>query len=136
MIAPNIKIINLKKNIAEKDKLIVFENNYSLPFKNKRSFFITNVKGLRGGHAHFKCKQFIICLNGKIQFEWANTKIRKKIILNDFTKGIYIPPMIWCSQKYYSKNTVLLVFCDRPYEKNDYIHDYDQYKKIMKKKYD
>ena len=57
-------------------------------------------------------------------------------VLSESDKCLHIPPMIWCSQKYYSKNTVLLVFCDRPYEKNDYIHDYDQYKKIMKKKYD
>ncbi len=93
-----VKSINLNKNIVDKDKLIVFEKNLSLPFKSKRFFIVTNIKGVRGEHAHYKCKQFMICLNGKIQIEYSDTFKKKKIILNEFSKGIYIPPMIWIIQ--------------------------------------
>jgi len=128
-----VKTFDLKKNIVDKNNLIVFEKNLSIPFKSKRFFIVTKVKGKRGKHAHHKCKQFMICLNGKIDIEYTDSIIKKKITLNDSSKGIYIPPMIWCSQNYYTKNSVLLVFCDRYYEKKDYIRDFAQYRKIIKR---
>ena len=45
----------------------------------------------------------MICLSGKIEVRYTDSKINKKIILNNFEKAIYIPPMIWCSQRYYTK---------------------------------
>ena len=129
-----VKILDLKKNIVDKNKLIVFEKNISIPFVSKRSFIVTNTIGIRGDHAHYKCKQFMICLNGKIEIRYTDSKTNKKVILNNFIKAIYIPPMIWCSQKYYTKNSVLLVFCDRYYEKKDYIHNFSEYKKLRENK--
>ncbi len=129
-----VKILDLKKNIVDKNKLIVFEKNISIPFVSKRSFIVTNTIGIRGEHAHYKCKQFMICLNGKIEIRYTDSKTNKKVILNNFKKAIYIPPMIWCSQKYYTKNSVLLVFCDRYYEKKDYIHNFSEYKKLRENK--
>lgn len=129
-----VKILDLKKNIVDKNKLIVFEKNISIPFVTKRSFIVTNTIGVRGDHAHYKCKQFMICLSGKIEVRYTDSKINKKIILNNFNKAIYIPPMIWCSQRYYTKSSVMLVFCDRYYEKKDYIHNFGEYKKIRENK--
>jgi UDP-2-acetamido-3-amino-2,3-dideoxy-glucuronate N-acetyltransferase len=129
----DVKIIDLKKNILDNNKLIVFEKNISIPFISKRSFVVTKTKGIRGEHAHHKCKQFMICLNGKIEIKYTDSFKNKKIILDELSKGIYIPPMIWCSQRYFTKNSVLLVFCNRYYEKRDYIRDYNEYKKTIKR---
>lgn len=41
--------------------------------------------------------------------------------------GLYIPPGIWAEQIYKTKDSALMVLCDRPYEPVDYIHDFDEY---------
>jgi len=42
--------------------------------------------------------------------------------------GLIIKPGVWAQQLYLQDDTVLSVFCDRPFEKEDYIHDYDEFK--------
>ena len=75
----------------------------------------------------------MICLSGKIEVRYTDSKINKKIILNNFEKAIYIPPMIWCSQRYYTKNSVLLVFVIGIMKKRLY-SQFCEYKKIRENK--
>jgi hypothetical protein len=44
-------------------------------------------------------------------------------------KGLLIPSSIWASQKYIHEGSVLMVLCDRIYDKNDYIFNYEEFKK-------
>ena len=49
-------------------------------------------------------------------------------------KGIQINPKTWCKIKFKTNNSILMVFCDREYEYHDYIENYNQFLKIIKKK--
>ena len=126
------KLIKLNKCIFDINKLLVFDQTNNIPFKFKRIFIVSNTSKIRGNHAHYKCKQFMVCLSGKVEIRYTDGYKKKKIILSSFNQGIYIPPMIWASQKYFTKNSVLLVFCDRKYENKDYIRDFNNYKELIK----
>ena len=56
------------------------------------------------------------------------------IILNSKNRGILVPNLIWCRLKFLTKNAIVLVVCDRKYEFNDYIEEYDDFIKTIKKK--
>ena len=49
-------------------------------------------------------------------------------------KGILLEPLTWRKVTFKTKNAVMMVFCDREYEFNDYIEVYSEFKKIIRKK--
>ncbi|EMJ92094.1 WxcM-like domain protein [Leptospira alstonii serovar Sichuan str. 79601] len=46
--------------------------------------------------------------------------------------GLLIPPGIWSTQQYLDLGSVLLVLCDRGYEDEDYIRNYDEFLEWVK----
>ena len=44
-------------------------------------------------------------------------------------KGLLIPAGIWAFEKYINEGSVLMVLCDQAYEKDDYIFNYEEFKK-------
>lgn len=86
---------------------------------------------IRGQHAHKKCMQLLICVNGEISIDCDNGSKVSTYLLNEMSMGLLIPPGIWSSQCYLADNSVLMVLCDRRYEMDDYIRDYSEFKKFQ-----
>ena len=59
----------------------------------------------------------------------------KKTVILDFEKkeGFLLKPKTWCKIKFLTKNAVLLVACDMEYNFKDYIENYSDFLKIIKK---
>ena len=107
-----------------------------IPFKTKRMFIIYGNKNfLRGNHAHFKCSQFLVPIYGTMTIDYESKYLKKKIKINYKKKqGLLLKPKTWCKIKFESNHSILMVFCDREYEYNDYIENYIEFLKIIKKK--
>jgi len=105
--------------------LIPFYKKKSLEnFNIKRFFFIYgNKKHLRADHAHKKCNQILIPIQGKIEVDVTTLKNkRKKFLLN--LKGnniLFVPKFSWIKLKFLEKNSILLTLCDYKYDKKEYI---------------
>lgn len=111
----------LEKNVLKK----------MVPFQTKRIFFMKEVpeNETRGSHAHEKCHQFLIALNGSftvILFDGFNYK---KVILDNPNCGLHIPPGIWATEVDFKPHTICLVFASDTYLEDDYIRDLSTYKK-------
>jgi dTDP-4-dehydrorhamnose 3,5-epimerase-like enzyme len=107
--------------------LTVAELDSFVPFKIVRLFFMTDVPAgtVRGQHGHYRCSQYFLCQGGRLQTILSDGLQERTVIL-DLGQGILIPPGIFASQTYLEPNTILQVLCDRPYEKDDYIHSLDE----------
>lgn len=116
--------------------LIPFSLKKDIPFNSKRIFIIYGNKNfVRGNHAHYKCSQYIIPIFGKIELEAENYNNKKKILLDHKkNKGHLLKPKTWCKIKFISDNSILMVFCDKEYDYKDYIENYKDFLKIIKKK--
>ena len=130
----DIKIIDLTSYI-EDGVLVPIEFKKDIPFEVNRLFYVFGVPSEqpRGQHAHYKTKQILTCLNGTIECickDGFGGKINFQ--LNDPTKGVYIPEMIWDEQVYKSNQSFLLSICSTSYDPNDYINDYEEFKKLKK----
>ena len=120
-------------NFIEKARINVYEE-FPKNFELKRVFTVYGGnKEVRGGHAHKKCTQILICVRGKID---VNIKGKDKIVLSDPSVGLKIPPLIWSSQTYQKDETILMVLCDKKYDENDYIRSYSDYLEIIKGSWD
>ena len=103
-----------------------------VPFVPQRFFLVYKVPAQepRGIHAHKECSQFLVCVSGSVVVVVDDGTSREEILLDVPNKGVFVPPMIWGTQHTYSPDAVLLVFASHPYDANDYIRDYDEYRRL------
>ena len=129
----NIKIKSFSKSTG---KLIPITFNKKLPIKVKRIFFLYGKKNkIRGQHAHKKCSQLFIPIQGKMILKILTPQSKKTIQLNTSSKNaVLVPPKYWCDVKFINKNSILMVACDKYYQINDYLKNFTEYKKYLKKK--
>lgn len=108
--------------------LQAFEFN-DIPFDVKRAFTVCGAKpnAKRGLHAHKKCKQALFCLSGSIEVSMNDGLSKFQVLLKPNGFGVLLENGIWAVQNYIENQSALLVFCDQPFEENDYIRDYQEF---------
>ena len=129
------RIINLKKFTKPSGKLLPITFNNKFPIKVKRMFFIYGRKKYkRGDHAHKKCSQVFIPINGKIKINMKYRKIEKSVLLNgNRSRSLFVPPKIWSSVDFLDNQSVVLVLTDYEYDFKDYIETYKEFIEFQKK---
>jgi|TARA_B100001964_G_scaffold178518_1_gene196912 dTDP-4-dehydrorhamnose 3,5-epimerase-like enzyme len=131
-----IRKFKLKSYSRSSGKLIPINFDKKFPIKVKRIFFINGKKNkIRGEHAHKKCSQFFIPIQGKMALIIETPNSKRSIILSGFSiTAILVPPRYWCSIKFLEKNSTLMVACDKYYNAYDYLESFEEYKEYLRKK--
>ncbi len=114
-------------------ELSFFEATHDVPFEFKRMYYISKVpEGTRRGfHAHKKLKQLLFCPYGRIQLILENKHGREEIELSDPSIGVVIEEPTWREMLWLQKDSVLCVAASDYYEIEDYIRDYEAFKKYI-----
>lgn len=114
--------------------LAVGELDADMPFQAKRFFMVHGVPSVevRGEHAHRQCGQFLVAAAGRLHAVADDGLHREEFILDRPDLGLYVPPMVWCTQYRYSPDAVLLVLASDPYDPEDYVRDYDQFLALVR----
>ncbi|HKA21908.1 MAG TPA: FdtA/QdtA family cupin domain-containing protein [Blastocatellia bacterium] len=101
----------------------------TLPFLPKRYFIVFDVgQGqIRGGHAHSKVHQLLICVKGACRVCVDDGTVRENILLNRPELALYLPPKIWATQEDFSRDAVLMVLASEVYDPDEYIRDYEEF---------
>lgn len=128
----DVKKFTLKTFTEPDGNLIPIEMDRDIPFEVKRMFYVYDVhdQNDRGKHSHHKTKQILIAVNGGVTVICDDGKKRRNYVLNEPNKALLIPEMIWDEQVYHSESSVLLVLSNTNYDVNDYIEDYDEFKRL------
>ena len=122
----HVRYVQFREVAEPRGKLIAIDYA-TLPFAPCRSFIVGDVPDglIRGGHAHERCEQIFICLQGRIEVEVLFRRQRVKIILTDRAASLYIGARVWTRQTYF-ENAKLLVLASLPYDHASYIYDPEQ----------
>ena len=126
------RIIDLPDIIDPRGNITVGEFGGKIPFEPKRFFLIYQVPlvQMRGEHAHRQCHQFLVCVRGRISVIGDDGCNRQEHVLDRPSQGFYMPPMTWGTQYKYSPDAVLLVFASHYYDADDYIRDYEEFRRL------
>jgi len=110
--------------------LRVFESA-QIPFAVNRVFSVVNAQAgaTRGQHAHKICNQLICCVAGDVKLICDDGASRVEADITPLSKAVLVPAGIWAEQQYLQNNSVIIVFCDQPYDESDYLRDYDEFLK-------
>jgi UDP-2-acetamido-3-amino-2,3-dideoxy-glucuronate N-acetyltransferase len=125
----NCRIIALKNASDVRGNLTAIEFTDFSSFSVQRTFFVRDVPAfsVRGEHAHRKCLQFLIAVNGSLTVLLDDGISKAEILLNRPNEGLLIPPMVWAAQYDFKDNAVLGVLASHSYDPNDYIRDYNAF---------
>ena len=125
-------IINLPKIGDKRGNLSLVEEFKHIPFKIERTYWIYDVPGgeKRGGHAYRENQEFIVALSGSFDVVLDDGKEKKLYSLNRSYYGLYVPKGWWRQMENFSTNSLALVLASTPYNKEDYIYDYEEFKNM------
>ena len=109
----------------------VAESQAPVPFVVQRVFWTYDTPDsiVRGRHAHFRTEQVLIAVAGRIivTVEQGQPGNPRAFRLDSPHQGLYIPTRTWHTMQY-SPGAVQLVLASQPYDEEDYIRDYEQFR--------
>ena len=123
-------IIELDKHHSDrKGNLSVVQNGDTIPFDVKRVYYLYDVPGgeSRGAHAHKELSQLIIAASGSFTVTLDDGKVKRSFLLNRPYQGLLVVPGIWRDLDDFSSGSVCMVLASHPYDKEDYIRDYEEF---------
>jgi len=128
-------MIDLPKILDHRGNLTFMEANQHVPFEIKRVYYLYDVPGgaKRGGHAHKQLQQFIIAAMGSFDVVLDDGSESKRFHMNRSYYGLYIPTMIWRELDNFSSGSVCLSLVSEYYDEDDFIREYDEFKKICQR---
>jgi len=126
------QIILFPKIQDPRGNLTVIENQEHIPFNIHRVYWIYDVPGggVRGGHAFKETNEVIIALSGSFDVLIDYGDWTQNFSLNRSYLGLYVPKMVWRQMFHFSTNSVALVLSSSEYEKDDYVHNYEEYLRL------
>jgi dTDP-4-dehydrorhamnose 3,5-epimerase-like enzyme len=131
----NYKMLKFQVMGDDRGNLISLEEQKNIPFKVKRVYYIYGTKKgvTRGKHAHPNLRQVAVCVKGKCKFLLDDGKNNKTIELSSPDVGLYIGKNIWREMVDFSPDCVLIVLANDYYNEKEYIRNYQDFLKSLKK---
>lgn len=127
----NVSLIRFQVHGDDRGSLVALENGHNLPFDVKRVYYIFGTKAgvPRGFHAHRKLKQVLVAMSGNVTVKTEHGGKTETHLLNRPDEGLLIEGLVWREMHDFSSDCVLTVLADEYYNENDYIRDYDDFRK-------
>lgn len=120
----------------ERGHLVIVEGMKDIPFEIKRIFYIYGSEPdvVRGQHANKKSEFLLINVAGTSKVRVKDGKGNEaSFSLNRPHTGIYLPQMVWKDMYDFSRDSVLLCLSSEHYDAQEYIRDYDEFVRLVKK---
>lgn len=119
--------IDLPSVEDDRGVLTAIESGIDIPFEIKRIFYMHHITKPRGGHAHRDTSQVLTAAGGSFTLELFDGAETRTFTMNDPTKGIFMPPMVFVSHYDFSSDAVCLVFADTHYDMSHSIRSREEY---------
>ena len=120
----------------ERGQLVALEEYLDIPFQIRRVYYMygTNQEVRRGFPAHRSLEQILICIHGTCKILLDSGTEKKVVSLEKPYEGLYIANDMWREMFDFSHDAVLLVLASDYYKEEDYIRNYDEFLRFIKKR--
>lgn len=131
----DFKKFEIKKMQAPNFVMSPLELKDYISFEPKRVYFISKPTGNTGQHCHLKEEELFIMAGGTCTMIIDRGNGKEDVKLESPTDAVYVGPYVWHGFKDLSPDAIILAVSSTNYSPNreDYIEDYDQYKKAVSK---
>jgi len=125
-------IINFRNNSDDRGCLTAIEGTQDIPFEIKRVFYMHHIVSERGGHAHKDTDQVLIPMHGSLKVKLFNGKESEVYLMDDCTKGLYIPRLYFTDMFDFEPETVCLVLSSTHYDMGMSLRSMEAYMSYLK----
>jgi dTDP-4-dehydrorhamnose 3,5-epimerase-like enzyme len=132
MMTDKCYIFDIKTVKDPRGCLSSIEATLDIPIEVKRIFYMHHVVTDRGGHAHTDTDQVIIAMYGTIKIRLFDGVNAEEYVMDDCTKGLYVPRLTFTDLYDFSPDAVCLVLANTHYDMKKSLrnmHDYLEYLK-------
>ena len=129
------KVLEFKEYGDERGNLVVAEGEKDIPFEIKRVFYMygSDPDIVRGRHANRRSSFVLINVAGTSKVRLDDGFTTKVVALDRPRMGLFIAPMVWKDMYDFSSDSVLLCLSDAHYDDGEYIRNYDEFTKEVRK---
>ncbi len=127
MYIDQVKTIDIPSHEDSRGILSAIEQNIDVPFEIKRVFYIHQIKGTRGNHAPIDTDELLIPITGSFYIKVFDKTSSKVFLLDNPTKGLYIPRLIYLEMYDFTENAVCLVLANTKYDPKQYLRTMDDF---------
>jgi hypothetical protein len=122
-----VRWIALPSNVDARGVLTSVEGGQDIPFEIKRVFYMHHITIDRGGHAHTDTEQVVTAAAGSFRMDLSDGTTTQTYVLDDPTRGVYTPPMVFIRLYDFSPGTVCLVLASTHYDITKSIRSWEEY---------
>ncbi|MZR31635.1 sugar 3,4-ketoisomerase [Sneathiella litorea] len=116
-------VYQIAPKIDERGSLVPADLS-ELNFPVKRVFLVRATSNVeRGGHGHYRGRQFLMHVSGKITVELRYNGVIRTEQLEYPGNCLLIEPGVWSKQIYSNESSALIVCCDTSYDESDYFYE-------------
>ncbi|MBR6090760.1 MAG: FdtA/QdtA family cupin domain-containing protein [Anaerolineaceae bacterium] len=129
----DVKLLQFTEFGDERGRLVVVEGSADIPFDIKRVFYIygSDREVVRGRHANRRSEFVLINVVGTSRIRVIDRFGNDMIIsLSQPHTGVYLPAMVWKEMYDFSDDSVLLVLSSEHYDPDEYIRDFEEFRRI------
>jgi mannose-6-phosphate isomerase-like protein (cupin superfamily) len=134
----NIQFKRLKVNTmpGRNGTMNVLELKDYVDFEVKRVYYITDVSGDSGQHAHHSEKELFVMVKGACTGVIDCGNGLEDVRVQSPSDAVYVGNYVWHGFKDFSPDSVLLALSSTNYspDRSDYLEDYQEYKDFLKTK--
>ena len=123
------RIIDFPKFEDDRGALSFAESVNHIPFHIERVFWMYGMPDdkTRGGHSHLEASQVLVPVTGSFRLLIDDGTDKADVLMDCASRGILLPPGIWCELRDFSPGTAVMVFTSHPFRTEDYVIDHPEY---------
>ena len=125
-----LRWIDLPSVRDDRGVLTAIEGGRDIPFEIRRLFYMHHVTADRGGHAHRDTDQVIVALAGRFRLELSDGQRSETYTMDDPTRGLYTPRMLFIRLFELSPDAVCLVLASSHYDIGKSIRSWEEYLEV------
>ncbi len=122
------------KHEDPRGRLSVLSNSLPHGFGIERIYYVDGLEvGVsRGSHAHLVQSQALFVMKGKILVTLDDGRSSFSVKMAAHGPGLLLPRLIWATIEAEEEGSLYLVMADGPYDRSEYISDYDEFKALKR----
>lgn len=126
-----VRLVDIPTVSDSRGRLSVLEQGTSVPFEIRRVFFMHHMEADRGGHAHRDTEQVVLAAAGSFRITLTDAKSSLAYVLDDPSRGVYMPPMVFVTLTEFTPGAVCLVLASTIYDMSRSIRTYEDFLREM-----
>ncbi|MDE6571634.1 MAG: FdtA/QdtA family cupin domain-containing protein [Duncaniella sp.] len=130
------RIVSLPRIYDPRGNLTFVQDFDQVPFHIARAYWTYDVPAgeSRGGHSHHEAEELVIATCGSFNVNLYDGDTWNTYTLNRPYEGLYIPPGYWRTLDNFASGSVCMVLTSIPYSEDDYVRDYEEFKRLAAEK--